>query len=53
MVPVKVGIRVDNYQEILQGVTRDDLVIVKGQTLLSDDALINVVSVVNDEKRGE
>ena len=53
MVPVKPGIRVDNFQEILQGVTKDDLVIVKGQTLLSDGALINVVAVINDEKRGE
>ena len=49
MVPVKVGIRVDNYQEILQGVTRDDLVIVKGQTLLSDGSLINVVAVTNEQ----
>ncbi|MCR5612260.1 efflux RND transporter periplasmic adaptor subunit [Treponema sp.] len=53
MSPVKVGIRVDNYQEILQGVTRDDLVIVKGQTLLSDGSLVNVVAVTNDENRGE
>lgn len=48
--PVKVGIRVDNYQEILQGVTNGDLVIVKGQTLLSDGSLVNVVSVTNEEK---
>lgn len=48
--PVKVGIRVDNYQEILQGVTNGDLVIIKGQTLLSDGSLVNVVSVTNEEK---
>lgn len=48
--PVKVGIRVDNYQEILQGVTNGDFVIVKGQTLLSDGSLVNVVSVTNEEK---
>lgn len=48
--PVKVGIRVDNYQEILQGVTNGDLVIVKGQTLLSDGSLVNVVSVTNEKK---
>lgn len=48
--PVKVGIRVDNYQEILQGVTNGDLVIVKGQTLLSDGSFVNVVSVTNEEK---
>lgn len=43
--PVKVGIRVDNYQEILQGVTNGDIVVIKGQTLLSDGSLVNVVSV--------
>lgn len=43
--PVKVGIRVDNYQEILQGVTNGDIVVIKGQTLLSDGSLLNVVSV--------
>lgn len=48
--PVKVGIRVDNYQEIIQGVTNGDLVVVKGQTLLSDGSLVNVVSVTNEEK---
>lgn len=48
--PVKVGIRVDNYQEILQGVTKDDLVIVKGQTLLSDGSLVNIITVTNEEK---
>lgn len=48
--PVKVGIRVDNNQEIVQGVSKDDLVIVKGQTLLSDGALVNIVTVTNEEK---
>lgn len=43
--PVKVGIRVDEYQEILQGVTNGDLVVIKGQTLLDDGSLVNVVSV--------
>ena len=48
--PVKVGIRVDNYQEILQGVTNGDLVIVKEQKALGDGSFVNVVSVTNEEK---
>lgn len=46
--PVVVGLRVDNNQEIISGIEKDDLVIVKGQTLLSDGSLINVVSVTNE-----
>lgn len=46
--PVKLGIRVDNYQEIVQGISPDDIVIIKGQTLLNDGSLVNVISVSND-----
>lgn len=44
--PVKRGIRVDDKQEIEMGITPGDLVVIKGQALLSDGAKVNVVSIV-------
>ena len=45
LTPVRVGIRVDNLQEIEAGVIPGDIVITKGQTLLSDGSSVNVLSV--------
>lgn len=44
--PVKKGIRVDDKQEIEMGITPGDLVVIKGQALLTDGAKVNVVSIV-------
>ena len=44
--PVKKGIRVDDKQEIQMGITPGDLVVIKGQALLTDGAKVNVVSIV-------
>ena len=44
--PVKRGIRVDDKQEVEMGITPGDLVVIKGQSLLSDGAKVNVVSIV-------
>ncbi len=43
--PVKRGIRVDDKQEVEMGITPGDLVVIKGQALLSDGAKVNVVSI--------
>lgn len=44
--PVKRGIRVDDKQEVEMGITPGDLVVIKGQALLSDGAKVNVVSII-------
>ncbi len=44
--PVKKGIRVDDKQEIEMGITPGDLVVIKGQALLTDGSKVNVVSIV-------
>ncbi len=41
---VKVGIRVDDKAEILEGVTAGDEIVVRGQTLLENGSSINIVS---------
>ena len=41
---VKVGIRVDDKAEILEGVTAGDEIVVRGQTLLENGSSVNVVS---------
>jgi len=41
---VTVGIKVDEKAEILSGLNPDDEIVVRGQTLLDDGALVNVVS---------
>ena len=43
--PVKRGIRVDDKQEIQMGIAPGDLVVIKGQALLSDGAKVNVVYI--------
>ncbi len=48
MIPVKVGLRVDNLQEILEGIHVGDEIVISGQSLLSDGAKVNVVSVSNN-----
>ena len=44
--PVKKGIRIDDKQEVEMGITPGDLVVIKGQALLSDGAKVNVVSII-------
>lgn len=44
---VKLGIRVDDFQEIREGLSDGDKIVVKGQTLLNDESKVNVVSIVN------
>ncbi len=44
--PVKKGIRVDDKQEVEMGITPGDLVVIKGQALLSDGAKVNIISVI-------
>lgn len=44
--PVKKGIRVDDKQEIEMGITPGDLVVIKGQALLTDGSKVNVVSII-------
>lgn len=48
VVPVKVGIRVDNLQEILEGIKVGDEIVTKGQSLLGEGSKVNVVSVANN-----
>ncbi|MDE5899354.1 MAG: efflux RND transporter periplasmic adaptor subunit [Treponemataceae bacterium] len=43
--PVKRGIRVDDKQEVEMGITPGDLVVVKGQALLTDGAKVNIISI--------
>ena len=43
---VVTGIRVDDKQEIKGGITAGDLVVIKGQALLSEGAKVNIISVV-------
>lgn len=43
--PVKKGIRVDDKQEITMGIAPGDLVVIKGQALLTDGAKVNIVSI--------
>ncbi len=42
--PVKVGIRVDDKAEILEGIAAGDEIVVRGQTLLENGSSINIVS---------
>ena len=39
------GIRVDDKQEIKSGITAGDLVVIKGQALLSEGSKVNIISV--------
>lgn len=42
---VKLGIKVDDRQEVEQGIAPGDLVVTKGQTLLTDGAKVKVASI--------
>lgn len=48
LVPVQLGIRVDNFQEILEGIKEGDEIVIKGQSLLNNGAKVNVVSVAGN-----
>lgn len=50
MVNVKVGITVDNVVEISEGISAGAEVVVKGQGLLNQGDVVNVLSVVNADK---
>lgn len=43
--PVKLGIRVDDKQEIVMGIVAGDLIVIKGQALLNDGAKVNIISI--------
>lgn len=47
LVPVTIGISVDNKTEISEGITAGDEIVVKGMSLLSDGSKINIVSLTN------
>lgn len=42
--PVQVGIRVDDKAEIIEGISADEQIVVRGQTLLENGSTINIVS---------
>ena len=44
---VKKGIRVDDRQEVVGGIEVGDIIVIKGQALLSDGAKVNVISIVD------
>lgn len=44
--PVQVGIEVDDTVEILNGLSGGEMVVVQGQNLLDDSALVNVVNEI-------
>lgn len=50
MVPVKLGISVDNKTEITEGIKAGVQIVVKGQTLLNQGDSVTVLSVVNEDK---
>lgn len=43
--PIKKGIRVDDKLEVEMGITPGDLIVVKGQALLTDGAKVNIVNI--------
>lgn len=49
MVSIKKGITVDNKTEITEGLAADDVIIIKGQTLLNDGVAVNILSTSNGE----
>ena len=48
--PVKVGISVDNKTEIADGLSAEDEIVIKGQSLLNDGAQVNVISTTEAGK---
>lgn len=44
--PVKLGITIDDKTEIVDGLKTGQTVVAKGQTLLSDGAKVNIVSII-------
>ncbi len=49
LTPVTLGLSIDNKTEITKGLSAGDEIITKGQSLLSDGAKVNVVSVSQSE----
>ena len=45
MVSVKEGLSVDNKTEIQEGLKEGDVIIVKGQSLLSDGSKVKILSI--------
>lgn len=52
-VPVKIGIRVDDKREIIEGLTSGEEVVIRGQTLLEDGSFVNIVSRTDVESTTE
>lgn len=50
MVPVKLGISVDDVTEIQDGISIGDQIVVKGQSLLNNGDPVVVLSVINEDK---
>ncbi|MBQ0039135.1 MAG: efflux RND transporter periplasmic adaptor subunit [Treponema sp.] len=50
IVPVKLGITVDNVTEIAEGLKVGDEIVVKGQSLLNDGDAISILAVINEGK---
>lgn len=47
IVPVTLGITVDDKTEITGGLSKDDIIVVKGQSLLNDDSKVKIISLAN------
>ncbi len=45
--PITPGISVDNKVEVVEGISKGDEIVIKGQTLLNDGANVNVIAVTN------
>ena len=50
---VTAGLRIDDKQEILEGLNEGELVVVKGQALLSENSKVKIISVSGEEKNVE
>ena len=50
LVPVKLGITVDDVTEIEEGLKAGAEIVVKGQSLLNDGDAISILAVVNEER---
>lgn len=51
MVPVALGITVDDITEIIEGVKEGSQIVVKGQSLLNEGDAVSVLSVVNETSK--
>ncbi len=47
---VTAGLRIDDKQEILDGLNEGELVVVKGQALLSENSKVKIISITGEDK---